>query len=1186
MAAAILRLRLSAGMLLLPLGTLAADVAGPPRAVENLSKLPLAFEENRGQAPPAVDFLARGRGYTVALSNGNARISLRREKAPAAAVDLHLIGARAKPAPGACKRLPGKVNYFIGNDPARWRADVPTFERIEYRRVYPGIDLAYYGNRGRLEYDFIVTPGADLGAIRLAVDGARKLSLNRAGDLLIETAGGAVEFRKPTTYQETGGRRHAVESRYVLEGANHVRFLVGEYDPHQRLVIDPTLVYSTYLGGSTSDYGTAIAIGPGGNAFVTGYTQSLDFPTVNPEQAFFSGSSAIFVSKLAVDGSSLLYSTYFGGSNNDHSSSIAVDNANEAYIVGSTLSTDFPVKNPLYPTLIGTEDGFVTKFSAAGNTLVYSTYLGGAYDTAAGVAVDTSHDAYIAGYTLSPSFPVTSGAYLTSCDACTGFVTKLNPTGSAQVWSTFFGPNSSAYINGVAVDSQGSAYLTGYSYGGLPASPGAPQPEPAPGGSADAFIAKLNNAGTALLYATYLGGSQWDQGNSIAVDSGGNAYVAGSTTSPDLPVTASALQQAAGGVWDGFVAELNSLGTAWQYVTYLGGQGDDYAYGIAVDSGGNATVAGQTASSNFPRRAALQPALAGYTAPLFKTASMGSTWQAANVGLPTFVLQLAVDPASDTHLIAATGEGLFQSSDGGAHWVPTFIAGNVSAQAYFQAVAFGASGSGTVYTAIGESVYSSQDSGATWAYAGIAPCWIYSITVDPTTPTNVYVANGWNNGPSAVSTDGAVAWTPVGGSLANSVVFNFAINPNAPGVVYAASNGGMFRTTNAGQTWTQLTTLPSNWVVMNPKRPSTLYAAMNGAVYASTNSGTSWTPTGTLNPCVDALAIAPSNPAVLYAGTCSGVFATTTSGSSWSPAGLQSTSVTSLAVDPQKPGTAYAMPLPLIEPDAFVAKINPTGQELLYSTYLGGIGFDNAYGVALNSAGDAFVTGETLSPSFPTTVGAFQSATGQNRNTTNTGTAYVARIGAETGTCAYSSAPASYFFYSYGGSANFSIASPSGCSWIPTTTSSWIAIQSYGGPGIGPLAVSVAANTGAARNGSIAIGTGSIAITQAAAGCAYSLSTNAIAFPQGGGPASVNVTAGEGCDWVVSNLPGWLTATSGATGTGNGTVNLQAAPNAFPGMRYQYGYNVPVAGYEVNMNQSGTSTDAAADVQRPKRSGR
>jgi photosystem II stability/assembly factor-like uncharacterized protein len=1178
---AIRRLQSSAWMLLLPMGTLAAAVAGQPPVIENLSNLPLAFEENRGQAPQSVDFLARGQGYTVALSHGDARISMRRKEA-AAAVDLHLLGARAPSLPVSRKPLPGKVNYYFGNDPARWRADIPTFERVEYRRVYPGIDLAYYGNQRRLEYDFIVAPGADPSSIRLAVDGARKLSLTGTGSLLIDTENGAVEFRKPATYQEIGGRRRAVESQYILEGANQVRFALGKYDPRQSLVIDPTLIYSTYLGGSTLDYGIAIAIGPGGNAFVTGYTQSLDFPTVNPEQSFYAGSSAIFVSKLAVSGSSLLYSTYFGGSNNDHATSIAVDSSNNAYIVGSTSSTDFPVKNPLYPTLAGSLDGFVTKLSAAGNALVYSTYLGGADDSAAGVAVDAGHNVYIAGYTSSPSYPVTPGAYLTSCNACTGFVTKLNPTGSAQVWSTFFGQSSSAYLSAIAVDSQGSAYLTGYSYGGLPASPGAPQPQPA-AGSADAFIAKLNNTGTALSYATYLGGSQWDQGNSIAVDSAGNAYVAGSTTSPDLPVTASALQPAAGGVWDGFVAELNSLGTAWQYVTYLGGQGDDRIYGIAVDSSGNATVAGHTSSYNFPHHAALQTALAGYTSPLFKTASMGSAWQPANAGLPTFVIQLAVDPVSDAHLIAATGEGLYQSSDGGGHWLPTSIADNVSAQSYFQAVVFGPSGSGTVYTAIGAGVYSSSDSGATWAYAGNAPCWIYSMTVDPTTPAKVYVANQYANGPSAESQDGGVTWTAIGGSLTGAVIYDFAINPNAPGVVYAATNGGIFRTTNAGQAWTQLTTLAAYWVTINPKRPSTLYAIMNGAVYSSTNSGTAWTPTGTFSPCIDALAIAPSNPAVLYAGTCIGVFATTTSGASWSPAGLSTTSVMSLAVDPQKPGTAYAMPPPLTSADAFVAKISPSGQ-LIYSTYLGGAGWDNAYGVAVNSAGDAFVTGETLSPDFPTTAGAIQAATGQLRNTNTT--AYVARISAKTAACTYSPAPASYFFYPGGGTANFSITSATGCSWTPTSADSWITIQSYGGPGLGPLVISVSTNPGAARTGSIAVGTGSISITQAAAGCTYSLSTYAVNFPQSGGPASIGVTAPEGCQWMVSNLPNWVIPTSGATGTGSGTVLLEAAPNPFPGVRYPYGYNVAVAQYEVGLNQSGTSADAATDSLKPKSSRR
>jgi len=561
-----------------------------PRIVENLHKLPLAFERNQGQAHQSVDFLARGGGYSVFLSQGNARLALRHDKSAApAAVELRLLGANRDPKVVARDALPGRVNYFLGNDPARWRGDIATCERVEYSSVYRGIDLAYYGDQGQLEYDFIVAPGAHPDAIRYAVKGARHVQVGDGGELLLETTVGPVAFRKPVTYQEIAGKRHPVESRYALAGANEVRFVVGAYDPRHPLVIDPSLVYSTYLGDSNNyQTGTTIAVDSHGNAYVTGTTYSIDFPLVAAAQSYYTGSSAIFVSKLAPDGSSLIYSTYLGGSGSGYSRSIAVDSAGSAHVVGYTDSTDFPVKNALYPTLNGPEDAFVTKLSASGNALVYSTYLGGSgSDYGQGVAVDAGGDVYVTGQTYSSDFPVTPHAYQTSANGSCSFVAKLNATGSRLGWSTYFGQNCSADTAAIALDSQESVYLTGTGYPGLPVTAGAPQP--VFGGAADAFLAKLGPTGASLVYCTYLGGSGADYGSAIAVDSGGNAYVAGSTQSPDLPLTVSAFQPAYGGDQDGFVAKLNSTGTAWQYLTYLGGSRSDQAYGMAVDSRGIAT---------------------------------------------------------------------------------------------------------------------------------------------------------------------------------------------------------------------------------------------------------------------------------------------------------------------------------------------------------------------------------------------------------------------------------------------------------------------------------------------------------------------------------------------------------------------------------------------------------------------
>ena len=1156
-------------------------LVSPLFGADAVSKLPLAFEKNQGQAGPSVDFLARGGGYSVFLSGGSARLALRHGRSAApASVELRLAGARPDPKVATRNALPGKVNYFLGNDPSRWRTDIPTFGRVEYTSVYRGIDLAYYGNQGRLEYDFMVAPGARPDAIRLVIDGARNVHVVDSGDLVLEMEDGPVSFGKPAAYQEIAGTRQVVESHYVLAGRNEVRFAVGTYDPRQPLVIDPSLVYSTYLGGSSYDSASAIAVGPQGNAYVTGTTTSMDFPLVGAEQSFFTGSSAIFVSKLAADGSSLVYSTYLGGSGSDVSTdqanSIAVDSNGGAYVVGETFSTNFPVKNALYPTLNGAQDAFVTKFSPSGNALVYSTYLGGSgYDEAYGVAVDAGGNAYVTGSTGSTDFPVTANAYQTSANGSCSFVTKLNAAGSALGWSTYFAQDCSAQVQAIAVDTQNGVYLTGSAGGGLPVTANAPQP--GIGGGSDAFMAKLSHTGAALVYCTYLGGSLNDYGRAIAVDSGGNAYVAGYTNSIDLPVTASAIQPASGGGYDGFVAKINSAGTAWEYLTYLGGQRDDYAYGIAVDANGNAIVAGNTNSIDFPRTSALQPTLAGNHTAIFKTTSGGSSWMASDTGFPSPVYyygSIVVDPSSDLNLLAVTSDGgVYQSTNGGAYWAPNaFFTGNV----YAYSLAFSPAGS-VAYASAFDAIYSSADGGSTWALAGYLPfdpfCAALNITVDPSSASTLYTGGGsiyYGFDCSAKSIDGGTTWTVLSGLPSTSYVNGFAVDPNSPGTVYAASSAGLLKSADGGQTWSTLTIAalqsPSVYaVVIDPSQPAVVYAAANGSVYRSTNAGKSWSLMSTgLTDSVYYLAIAPFTPSVLYAGAVSGVFVTSNSAASWSPARLAQDQIYGIAVDPTRNGVAYAMVD--VNPDAFVAKINAAGDKLAYSTYLGGSGYDAAFGVAVNSGGDVLVAGSTYSPDFPSTPGAFQPATGSPRSTS-----FVTRISANTPACSYSTSPASDFFYPAGGLANFSVAAPSGCAWTPAPSASWITVTSGAGPGVAPLAVSVAANTGAARSGTVTIDSASISISQAAGSCAYSLSTDSLTFPQAGGSQSIDVTATKSCHWKVTGVPLWLAITSGASGNGNGTVALEAAPNLFPGARPGYAFTISVANNPVTVSQTGTS---------------
>jgi hypothetical protein len=526
-------------------------------------------------------------------------------------------------------QLPGKVNYFMGNDSTKWHRDMATFAKVRYPGVYPGIDVVYYGNQGRLEYDFIVTPGADPGAITLAFTGA-KIDTKKDGDLVLATAGGSLSMHRPYIYQEIDGAKHPIAGGYAKRADGRIGFAVGPYDTKRPLVIDPVLLYSTYLGGTGSDdAATAIAVDQSGNVYVTGQTTSTDFPTQQGEQAASGGGYDAFVAKIDPSGSALVYSTYFGGSGDDWGAGIAVDASGQAHVVGRTKSSNLPTTAGAFQTTYGggAGDAFVAKFNASGSALIYSTYLGGnGYDVATSIALDPTGNAYVGGYNYLAGFPTTPGAYQTASKGpYDAFITKLNASGSALVYSTYVGGTGDDYVAGVAVDSLGNVYVTGLTTSSdFPMQNAA---QPTFGGYYDAFVTKLNPAGSALVYSTYLGGIGWDGARGIAVDSLGNAYVAGQTGSNNFPTTAGAYQTTYGGNNDAFVAKITTSG-ALVYSTYLGGSGGDVANAIAVDQSGNAYVTGNNLKGGFPVKDALQtndPNTESFKAFVTKLAPDGST---------------------------------------------------------------------------------------------------------------------------------------------------------------------------------------------------------------------------------------------------------------------------------------------------------------------------------------------------------------------------------------------------------------------------------------------------------------------------------------------------------------------------------------------------------------------------------
>ena len=595
--------------------------------IKNYGKLPLVFEANQGQTNPQVQFLSRGPGYDLFLTANEALLNLRktRQQEPglhtpgalpqreerSTVLHMKLVGANHSAKVVGQDILPGTSNYFIGNDPKKWQTNVHQYAKVRYENVYPGVDLVYYGNQRELEYDFVVQPGADPGVIRLAFDGASKLGLDQ-GDLVLKSSGSDVRLRRPHVHQEVSGRRVEIPASYITSDNNEVGFQLASYDRRFPLVIDPVLIYSTYLGGSSDDVAHAIALDSDGNAYLTGATTSSDFPIVSPIQPTFHGGAQgdAFVTKINADGSALIYSTYLGGSLDDVGQGIALDADGNVYVTGWTASADFPTVNPIQPTLHNWRNAFVAKISAAGNVLVYSTYLGGGEDYGWGIAVDSAGRAHVGGDTRSRDFPVKNPIQgtLRSQVLFNSFVLDISADGGSLIYSTYLGGTGGEGGSRVALDSAGNTYIAGYT--SSPDFPVVNPIQPVFGGIRDAYLTKINAQGTALVYSTYIGGSDDDIGMSLVVDSAGNAYISGATKSANFP-TAKPFQSANRGGYDAFLTKINSQGNALVCSSNLGGSSDEYGPGIASDSSGGAYVGGNTTSADFPVADAIQPIYGG-----------------------------------------------------------------------------------------------------------------------------------------------------------------------------------------------------------------------------------------------------------------------------------------------------------------------------------------------------------------------------------------------------------------------------------------------------------------------------------------------------------------------------------------------------------------------------------------------
>lgn len=660
-----------------------------PRVQESYGRLPLYFIQNQGQLDDKVKYYEKTNRHCIYFTQDGVHFAFsqtktesklaaahNREKSPAASSRLshnrtqvsppelfHLrpVGMHPEVEITAFEPADGKVNYLCGNDPRLWRTNIPTYRAVVYREAYPGIDLKFYGAGRQLEYDIILKPGADPKQVKFRLGGIKDLAITEEGDLLVRLPNGSsVRQKKPQIYQEIMGAKVSREGKFKLakdEGPGVYGFEVASYDRTTPLVIDPImLIYSTYLGGNGYDACNAMAVDSSGNAYVTGCTYSSTFPhTSSAYHTSLNGASDAFVTKISPAGDALVYSTFLGGSGGEEGYGIAVDSQGCAYVTGYTDSSDFPTLNPLQASRSGDTDSFVTKLSASGSALVYSTYLGYAYDDSGnaiavdglgnayiagetyspdalanvlvskinangslgykislggtgndvgrGIAVDNTGNAYVTGYTKSNDFPISTNAIQTRLRGISNaFLAKIDGAGN-RVYSTFLGGSGSDEGNSIALDNAGKAYLTG-----ITRSPDFPlknQLQAALQGGSDAFVTKIDLANTAVVYSTYLGRSYDDEGTGIAVDQTGAAYLTGWTAVP-VPPDAPAMFPT-----DAFVARVNPAGNNLDFYYLLGGSDNDWGNGIALDQAGNIYVTGETSSVDFPISYALQASLNG-----------------------------------------------------------------------------------------------------------------------------------------------------------------------------------------------------------------------------------------------------------------------------------------------------------------------------------------------------------------------------------------------------------------------------------------------------------------------------------------------------------------------------------------------------------------------------------------------
>lgn len=1066
-------------------------------------RLPMRFESNQGQFEAKVKFAARNADYALWLTRDQAVMTLSPSdrnapavktgqssndsekqaeppfKSNAAIIRMKLVGANQRASVSGEDEMAGRSNYFFGSDPANWRTNVTSYSRIVYNSIYRGIDLVYYGNGRELEYDFKVAPGADPAAIRIRFEGPEKLSVDARGDLVIATPVGELRQRLPLAYQEVAGKRRSVGVRYVLRGDYQVSLKLGAYDHKRPLVIDPVLAYSTYLGSSGSDEISGIAVDSFGNAYVTGHTTSTTFPNT----ATIGGTNRpLFVSKLKPDGSGLVYSTLISGFPGDFPGTssglaIAVDKNGSAYVTGQTNSTSFPTTAGAFQTVnhgYGYNDAFALKLTASGSTLAYSTYLGGMYDDKGnGIAIDSAGNAYITGWTQSSDFPLAHAIQTTIGGFQDGFVTKLNETGTGIVYSTFLGGHEGESSNGIAVDASGNAYVTG-------------------GTSSDDFPTvnafQSSFQGRGAFSSTDAGASWSPVANSFPFTMSITAIALDPTNSSALYV----------GTADRGLFKSTNGGASWAAISN----------GIPdLTSDGYPGYYRQVNDLEIDHNNPSVLFAAFYLGGLYKSIDAGNGWTHKTAFIPTSV---KIDPANSATVYCADNSlGFQQSTDSGESW-HTF--GNISPSNQFRPVAIAPTMPSTVYIGTiqgqGLFIFHGSPGSVTSALLGKS---IYSLAVDPANPTTVYAGTGFG---MFKSTDGGNVWAEIDEGLTFhgnvQVAVSLAVDPALPNIVYAGTTGLLFKSTNGGGTWMRQTGVPvafMNDIAVDTNTTSHLYIGVNIVDDAFVSK------------------LSASGSVVTYSTYMGGL--DVDDGFGIAVDASRNAYVTGYSYSTSIQGVTSVLPRQGIS-DAFAMKLAPTGV-LSYFTYLGGSDSEQGSSIAVDSAGNSYVVGNTTSNDFPTTAEAIPVPGGTCSYCTH---GFVTKLN-PTGTALLFSSylggnPVSNSVAAYRDVANTVAADSLGAFYVgghtfaenfPVTAAAFDTSYNDGGDGFA-LKITF---PGFALN-------------------AYSKSFAGNTVGNG----SVNVTAPGGVAWTSVSNDSWIHVTDPGPGTGSGSVTftLDANPSA------------------------------------------